>query len=90
MSEMIEIGGLYKKQSKDGKTFLTGRVSRKLDVEQVVTLLKAEGTGLLMFSNSYKTTDKHPDYKLYISAPRQQAQPQAPVLNEMREEDVPF
>ena len=53
-----EIGALWLKKSKDGKTFFSGVVEIE-GVEQKIVI----------FKNSYKQTDKQPDYRILKSKP---------------------
>lgn len=57
MAESIKIMGLYKGTTKDGKVMLSGNLNDKVRV--------------LIFQNSYKKEDTHPDFLLYL-APREQ------------------
>ena len=52
MSEMIEIGGLWKNKSKAGVVYLTGYMGK---------------ARVLIFPNGYKKSDNHPDYIMYIA-----------------------
>ena len=55
-----EIGALWKKTSGKGTTYLSG----KIDGRQVV-----------VFVNKDKKSDKHPDYRVLLSRPKEQAAP---------------
>lgn len=52
---MIQITGLWLNKSRNGETYMKGRIN---------------GVDVLIFKNKHKTDEKHPDYQLYI-APRQ-------------------
>lgn len=55
----VEIGALWKKEG-GGQSFYSGKVKvGKTEVDVVC------------FSNKYKTEDKHPDIRIYISEPKQ-------------------
>ena len=55
-----EIGALWKKTSGKGTAYLSG----KIDGRQVV-----------VFVNKDKKSDKHPDYRVLLSRPKEQAAP---------------
>jgi len=55
-SKLIHLTGLWKKTTRDGKTFLTGNLN--------------DGATVLIFANDRKEKDNHPDYRLYL-APRE-------------------
>jgi uncharacterized protein (DUF736 family) len=53
MSEMIEIAGLWKNKSKDGKVYLSGYFGN---------------AKVLVFPNSHKQEgEKSPDYRMYVA-----------------------
>jgi len=59
---MIKLTGLWKNETKDKKTYLSGNLTY--------------GTKLLIFQNKFKETDKDPDYNAYIAVKEQkQGQP---------------
>lgn len=49
----IKIGGLWKKESKDGTVFYSGNLSYS--------------SNILLFKNRYKKSEKDPDLILYIA-----------------------
>ena len=53
------IGALWLNESKDGKKYFSGIVTIGGDTHKIV-----------VFKNNYKEEDKHPDYKIYPSKPR--------------------
>jgi len=53
MGEMIQLGGLWQNDDKDGQTFFSGYLGN---------------AKLLIFKNGYKKEDKHPDYIMYVAA----------------------
>jgi len=55
-----EIGALWLKTSKNGKEFLSGKIDGR-----PVVVFKVEG----------KKSDKSPDYRVFLSQPREQAPP---------------
>lgn len=70
---MIEITGLWLKETKDGKKYFSGTLG---------------GASVLIFKNEKKGAPNHPDYKMYLAEnkPKQQQQGQqrqqsAPVKN---------
>ena len=66
------IGALWINESKKGNKFMSGSVEIDGKTHKIV-----------VFKNSYKEEDKHPDYKIYASKPQEGA----PVSNN---EDIPF
>ena len=58
-----EIGALWKKTSGKRTVYLSG----KIDGRQVV-----------VFANKDKKSDKHPDYRVLLSRPREEAAPAPP------------
>lgn len=58
--ENKSIGALWKKQSKKGDYF-TGQI--ELDGKKV---------SIVAFTNDYKKEEKHPDFKIFISKPKEQ------------------
>lgn len=51
-SDMVRIGGMWKNETKQGKTYLAGSFG---------------GARLMVFPNGYKEKDSDPDYVLCIS-----------------------
>ena len=79
-----KIGALWERTSKGGKTYWSGTI---------------DGVGkVVVFTNSYKTEDKHPTHIVYRSEDRQQAQqaeaPRAPQTSASVpvpvDSDIPF
>jgi uncharacterized protein (DUF736 family) len=68
------IGALWLNEAKDGKKYMSG----------VVTI---DGTDhkIVVFRNNYKEEEKHPDYKIYPSKPRDGAP-----VNDKSDDSVPF
>ena len=61
MADQKDIGALWAKTSKKGTSFLSGYINidgRKVEV--------------VCFFNQHKKESKHPDYKVYLSEPREQ------------------
>jgi hypothetical protein len=58
MSEMVEITGLWKGKDKNGNTYMTGYMGN---------------AKVLIFANTYKEEDKHPDYKMYIAPKKKES-----------------
>jgi len=52
-----EIGALWLKTSQKGTKFMTGKIN---------------GVDVVVFKNQFKEQDKHPDYRVYKSQPRDQ------------------
>lgn len=55
---MLQISALWKKE-KNGKTYLSGKLGN---------------SNLLVFPNSYKEEDKHPDYLVYVAEAKRKDQ----------------
>ena len=69
-----EMGALWKKKSKTGDTFLSGVINLPDGSEQKV----------LVFVNTRKKNDNHPDYRIIKADPNvRKAEPRA-------EDDIPF
>lgn len=51
-TDMIQIGGLWKKRGKDGKSYLSGTFG---------------SANLMIFENKFKKNDRHPDYVLCLA-----------------------
>ena len=62
-SNLVLLCGLFKQTSAGGMEYLKGRTNREIIV--------LAGHNLLIFANSKKKTDKHPDFYLYSSPPRE-------------------
>jgi len=77
-----EIGALWLKKSKDGKSFFSGVVEIE-GVEQKIVI----------FKNSYKQTERQPDYRILKSKPMPDAVPKAEQVwaeQNIVEEEDPF
>lgn len=61
---MIEIGALWKKQTKDGVTYLKGALNQNTDI--------------LILQNKYKKADNQPDYRIFFAEKNKEAQKGAP------------
>lgn len=81
------IGALWEKQSKKG-TWFSGQIE-----------IEGEKIPIVVFKNDYKKEDKHPDWKIFISQPRENNQEKsyptsgdiADVKNNSgKDEDLPF
>lgn len=76
-SGMIKLTGLWKSQTKDGKTYYSGGLSYS--------------TNLLLFPNQYKEPgDKNPDLILYISKKERKDKPKAEPTDDPDSSDIPF
>ena len=53
MADMVELGGLWVNESKDGDKYISGYLGN---------------AKLLIFKNKFKEEDNHPDYKMYVVA----------------------
>ena len=61
MNDMIEITGLWISKTKTGEAFFSGYMGN---------------AKVLIFKNKYKESDKHPDYKMYVTAkPKKEEKP---------------
>ena len=56
----IKLGGLWKNESKDGKTYLSGSFTY--------------GTKILIFPNGFKESEKDPDHIMYLAKTEKKAQ----------------
>jgi len=61
-SDLVEIGALWIGETKTGEMYLNGKMGR---------------AKLLVFRNKFKDTDRHPDYKVYVTNPERQDQDRA-------------
>lgn len=74
------IGALWEKSKADGGIWLSGSIE-----------IDGKKTQIVAFQNSYKKEAKHPDYKIYVSKPREEAaKPNAPAPGSPEDEDLPF
>ena len=53
----VELGALWKKKDKNGKTYLTGSMN----------IFPHGQVNVSIFENSYKTKDNQPDYKIFYT-----------------------
>lgn len=59
-SDLIKLGGLWANKDRDGKTYLTGKLSPT--------------TKILIFPNKFRETENQPTHIMYLSAVESQAQ----------------
>jgi hypothetical protein len=52
-SDLIKLGGLWTNKDKNGKTYLTGKLSPTVKI--------------LIFKNEYRESDNHPTHVMYLS-----------------------
>jgi hypothetical protein len=73
------IGGLWVKDSNKGK-FFSGVIE-----------IDGKRTSIVVFKNKFKEEEKHPDYKIFLSRPKEQ-KPKPEVEPEIPEDDsdLPF
>lgn len=71
-----QIGVLWKKESKDGKKYLSGVLDLGLDGEAHIAI----------FPNDRKDTEKQPDYRIVLNAVKPVAGPDAPPMEHTEEE----
>lgn len=74
MPELKELGALWERTSKAGNFFLSGKV--KIDGKE---------TEVICFKNN-KKDPKHPDWKIYLSEPKQKPS----IRSAPTDEDTPF
>ena len=74
---MIPLTGLWKNTTKDGKTYMSGNLG---------------GAKVMIFANSYKTEDKHPDYQLYIAENKKKEETKSEVKSDpaYSSDSIPF
>jgi hypothetical protein len=73
MEQQTKLGALWQK---DG--FLTGQLE---PTEELITILQAllvtgGKLSIVAFKNKYKEQEKHPDYQILVSKPKQDRQPE--------------
>lgn len=56
----VKLTGLWKNESKDGESFLSGSLG---------------GVRVLVFKNKYKKTDKDPDFNLFFAPKEEKERP---------------
>jgi hypothetical protein len=71
MGEMIKITGLWKNVSEKGEAFMSGSLG---------------GAKVLIFKNSFKQEEKHPDYNMFFAAKEKKEAPEATV----DDDEIPF
>lgn len=57
-----DIGALWEKRTQKGAPMLTGQVTIRGEVIKIV-----------VFKNGYKKEDRHPDWRIFLSTPREDA-----------------
>jgi hypothetical protein len=55
---LLKAGGLWAKKNKDGGTYYSGKI--EIDI--------LPGTSIMVFPNTYKTQEKQPDFKMFVSS----------------------
>ena len=80
-----ELGALWKKTSKAGKPYMSGKIKTPA----------GEELSVVVFTNDYKKEGKHPDYRIMKSEPRNEQTQQQAQGGEQSEwdtftDDVPF
>lgn len=80
-----EAGAFWKRQSKSGTTFLSGKIKTK----------SGEEVSLVVFQNTYKTEgSKEPDYRVYFDKPFVKSGEAAPASAAAQppviDDDIPF
>lgn len=76
-SDQIEIGALWKKEGRSQK-FLAGNLDFKnLTEEQWKDFLRTKQLQAVVFTNKFKQNERHPDLRIYLSKPKEQAAPAA-------------
>lgn len=89
-SDLTKVGALWLRDSKAGSKFMAGKIEQSLP----------EGAGLLIFKNSYKKEDRHPDFEIFVKQaepPDDNVPPQGPSAAQTRNaneatsaDDIPF
>ena len=72
-----ELGALWLKDGKNGK-YMSGKL----------TTPGGEEVQIVVFRNNYKKEEKHPDYRILKSKPKEGSSEQA--VKEVFQDDVPF
>ena len=73
-----DAGALWLNVSKTGTKHMSGSVE-----------IDGVKTKIVVFKNNYKEEEKHPDYKIYLSQPREGALAREEKAHEFKD-DVPF
>jgi uncharacterized protein (DUF736 family) len=68
MPKQKSIGALWVRESK-GKKYLTGNIETNALIDTGESKVK-----LVVFKNDYKKEDRHPDYRIFISQPREEGE----------------
>jgi len=82
-----KLGALWKKTSQKGEVFMSGEIE-----------INGVKTKIVVFKNSHKEQERHPDYNIILSEEREQRATQEQVTEpkqvahdpEIRIEDIPF
>jgi hypothetical protein len=70
-SKEKSVGAFWLKTGKNGKKFMSGSLNIKEIAEQTQDI---EKVSVIMFKNTYKQEgDKSPDYKLFLSKPKDES-----------------
>jgi len=64
----VKLTGLWKRESSKGGTFLAGKAGTPDDLIRILQgeEFAGKGVSVMVFKNSYKTTDSQPDYQVYL------------------------
>ena len=68
MPKQKSIGALWVKESGKCGKYMTGQI----DIEPASEMSEGNIIKLVVFKNTYKKEDKHPDYRIFISQPKQE------------------
>lgn len=72
-SDQTEVGALWKKEGKTQK-FLAGNLDFKnLTEEQWKEVTRTKQIPVVIFTNKFKQNERHPDLRVYLSKPKEQA-----------------
>lgn len=69
-NDLTKVGAFWLRDSKSGSKFMSGKIEQALP----------EGASLLVFKNSYKKEDRHPDYEIFVKQV-EQTEDNAPASN---------
>lgn len=73
--ELVEIMALWENQSESGETYFTGRMGN---------------AKVIVFKNKYKTSDKHPSYRVYVQNPEKKEKTETPQSSFDENDSIPF
>ena len=73
-SGRIKLGGLWQRRTRDGREYLTGKLSPTVKI--------------LIFKNDFRTSDTQPSHVMYL-APAEPAEAEAPETTQAMEADEP-